>query len=203
MRVRARYTKSGKLRFISAIDLGRVWERALRRAGLPIAYSEGFSPHPRVSFPDGLRVLTAVEVAAGDPKLARWLQASCWDLSYSPAAVGWLAQAVAAVAAAPVLSVQRERKATSDLVDLRPALHQISRRDATVRVTLHHVEPPLRPSEAHAALRGHAEASTEPLLVTRLAQRRPCAAGLQEALTGDVIPPLGDPSRNDKDSYSD
>jgi radical SAM-linked protein len=53
-RVRARYVKTGKLRFISAIDLGRVWERALRRADLPIAYSEGFSPHPKISFPDAL-----------------------------------------------------------------------------------------------------------------------------------------------------
>lgn len=54
MRVRARYTKDGRLRFISAIDLGRVWERALRKADLPIAYSEGFTPHPKVSFPDAL-----------------------------------------------------------------------------------------------------------------------------------------------------
>lgn len=54
MRVRARYAKDGRLRFISAIDLGRVWERALRKADLPIAYSEGFTPHPKVSFPDAL-----------------------------------------------------------------------------------------------------------------------------------------------------
>lgn len=54
MRVRLRYAKTGKLRFISAIDLGRVWERALRKADLPIAYSEGFSPHPKVSFLDAL-----------------------------------------------------------------------------------------------------------------------------------------------------
>lgn len=54
MRVRLRYAKTGKLRFISAIDLGRVWERALRKADLPIAYSEGFSPHPKVSFADAL-----------------------------------------------------------------------------------------------------------------------------------------------------
>ena len=39
---------------MSAIDLGRLWERALRKADLPIAYSEGFSPHPKVSFPDAL-----------------------------------------------------------------------------------------------------------------------------------------------------
>ena len=54
MRVRARYAKDGRLRFISAIDLGRVWERALRKADLPIGYSEGFTPHPKVSFPDAL-----------------------------------------------------------------------------------------------------------------------------------------------------
>jgi radical SAM-linked protein len=54
MRVRARYAKQGRLRFISAIDLGRLWERALRKADLPIAYSEGFTPHPKVSFPDAL-----------------------------------------------------------------------------------------------------------------------------------------------------
>lgn len=54
MRVRVRFAKAGKLRFISAIDLGRVWERALRKADLPIAYSEGFSPHPKISFGDAL-----------------------------------------------------------------------------------------------------------------------------------------------------
>ncbi len=54
MRVRVRYRKQGRLRFIGAIDVGRVWERALRRADLPIAYSEGFSPHPKVSFTDAL-----------------------------------------------------------------------------------------------------------------------------------------------------
>jgi radical SAM-linked protein len=54
VRARVRVAKAGKLRFISAIDLGRVWERALRKADLAIAYSEGFSPHPKVSFGDAL-----------------------------------------------------------------------------------------------------------------------------------------------------
>lgn len=53
-RVRVRYTKEGRVRYISARDLTSVWERGLRRASLPIAYSEGFSPHPKVSFPDAL-----------------------------------------------------------------------------------------------------------------------------------------------------
>lgn len=55
-RVRVRYTKDGRTRFVSARDLSSVWQRALRRAALPIAYSEGFSPHPKVSFPDALAV---------------------------------------------------------------------------------------------------------------------------------------------------
>lgn len=72
MRVRVRFAKTGRLRFISAIDLGRVWERALRKADLPIAYSEGFSPHPKVSFGDALplgfaSVAEFAELAFGGP----------------------------------------------------------------------------------------------------------------------------------------
>jgi radical SAM-linked protein len=55
-RYRIRWTKVGRVRFISARDLSSVWERALRRADLPIAYSEGFTPHAKVSFPDALPV---------------------------------------------------------------------------------------------------------------------------------------------------
>jgi radical SAM-linked protein len=55
-RYRIRWTKVGRTRFVSARDLTSVWERALRRADLPIAYSEGFTPHAKVSFPDALPV---------------------------------------------------------------------------------------------------------------------------------------------------
>ncbi len=55
-RYRIRWTKEGRTRYVSARDLTSVWERGLRRADLPIAYSEGFTPHPKVSFPDALPV---------------------------------------------------------------------------------------------------------------------------------------------------
>ena len=55
-RVRIRYGKHGAARFVSARDLPSVWERARRRVDLPIAYSEGFHPHAKVSFPDALPV---------------------------------------------------------------------------------------------------------------------------------------------------
>jgi radical SAM-linked protein len=49
-RLRIRYAKRGRLRFTSHRDFGRAFERAIRRAGLPIAYSSGFSPHSRISY---------------------------------------------------------------------------------------------------------------------------------------------------------
>jgi radical SAM-linked protein len=48
-----RYAKRGKMRFASHRDLARVFERGVRRAGLPIAYSAGFTPHPKISYAGG------------------------------------------------------------------------------------------------------------------------------------------------------
>jgi radical SAM-linked protein len=49
-RLRLRYAKRGRLRFSSHRDFQRSLERALRRAGVPMAYSAGFTPHPKVSY---------------------------------------------------------------------------------------------------------------------------------------------------------
>ncbi|MEH1127261.1 TIGR03936 family radical SAM-associated protein [Micromonospora sp. CPCC 206061] len=49
-RVRIRYAKRGPLRFTSHRDFARAFERALNRAGVPIAYSQGFTPHPKISY---------------------------------------------------------------------------------------------------------------------------------------------------------
>jgi len=62
MRVRIRFSKTGKVRWTSHRDVARMWERALRRAELPVAYSEGFSPRPKVSF--GLALSTGHESVA-------------------------------------------------------------------------------------------------------------------------------------------
>jgi radical SAM-linked protein len=48
--LRVHYTKRGRLRFTSHRDFQRAFERALRRAAVPMAYSAGFSPHPKVSY---------------------------------------------------------------------------------------------------------------------------------------------------------
>jgi radical SAM-linked protein len=49
-RLRIRYAKRGRLRFASHRDFQRAFERALRRAAVPMAYSAGFSPHPKISY---------------------------------------------------------------------------------------------------------------------------------------------------------
>lgn len=49
-RIRLRYAKRGPLRFTSHRDFARAFERALRRAGVPIAFSQGFTPHPKISY---------------------------------------------------------------------------------------------------------------------------------------------------------
>jgi radical SAM-linked protein len=48
--LRVKYAKRGRARFTSHRDFGRAFERALRRAEVPMAYSSGFSPHPRISY---------------------------------------------------------------------------------------------------------------------------------------------------------
>jgi len=60
--IRFRFAKLGKIRFTSQRDVARMWERALRRAGLPLAYSRGFSPRPQLSF--GLALPTGCESRA-------------------------------------------------------------------------------------------------------------------------------------------
>lgn len=62
MRVRIRFEKVGKVRWTSHRDLARIWERVIRRVGLPVAYSQGFSPHPKLHF--GLALSTGHESEA-------------------------------------------------------------------------------------------------------------------------------------------
>jgi radical SAM-linked protein len=49
-RIRLRYAKRGPMRFTSHRDFARAFERAVLRAAVPIAFSHGFSPHPRISY---------------------------------------------------------------------------------------------------------------------------------------------------------
>ena len=54
MRARITFTKHGALRYIGHLDLHRLWERAMRRAELPLSYSQGFHPQPKISLASAL-----------------------------------------------------------------------------------------------------------------------------------------------------
>lgn len=60
-RLRIQYARRGRLRFSSTRDFARAIERALRRARVPMAFSAGFHPHPRISYANGAPTGTASE----------------------------------------------------------------------------------------------------------------------------------------------
>jgi radical SAM-linked protein len=61
VRLVVRYAKRGRMRFASHRDIARAVERGIRRAGLPIAYSAGFTPHPKISYAGAAPTGTASE----------------------------------------------------------------------------------------------------------------------------------------------
>jgi radical SAM-linked protein len=69
-RLRIRFSRGEELKFISHLDIIRLWERALRRAHIALAYSEGFSPHPRISLAAPLSVGITSDVELMDVVLA-------------------------------------------------------------------------------------------------------------------------------------
>ncbi|MBE3591634.1 MAG: DUF2344 domain-containing protein [Thermoanaerobacter sp.] len=60
-RLRNKYTKDERVKFISHLDLLRVFQRALRRANIKVAFSKGFNPHPKISFGPALVVGATTE----------------------------------------------------------------------------------------------------------------------------------------------
>ena len=80
MKLRALLTKGEEIRFISHLDYAALIERAIRRAKLPVAYSEGFNPHMKFSFASALAVGVTSEAEVMDVELSRSVaQPEAWD----------------------------------------------------------------------------------------------------------------------------
>ncbi len=76
LRYRVTFSSGGPLAFLSVLELGKVWERSLRRAGAPLRYSQGFNPRPKIQF--------ALPLPTGCGGEAEWLD--LWlDESWEPA----------------------------------------------------------------------------------------------------------------------
>ena len=72
-RLRIRLSRGEEIKFISHLDIMRLWERALRRAQIPLAYSEGFNPHPRISLAAPLPVGVTSEAELMDVFTIKWV----------------------------------------------------------------------------------------------------------------------------------
>lgn len=64
-KIRIKFSKGPEVKFISHLDVMRTFERAIRRAGIPVAFSEGFNPHMKISWgpPLSLGIESTCEMA--------------------------------------------------------------------------------------------------------------------------------------------
>jgi len=72
-RLRVRFNRGEEVKFISHLDIMRLWQRALRRAGIALAYSQGFNPHPRISLAAPLALGITSEAELMDIFCTRWV----------------------------------------------------------------------------------------------------------------------------------
>ena len=72
-RIRIRFSRGEELKFISHLDIMRLWQRALHRADIPLAYTEGFSPHPRISLAAPLAVGVTSQSELMDVFCSKWV----------------------------------------------------------------------------------------------------------------------------------
>jgi len=85
VKLRLRFKKEGLARFISHLDLMRTFERAFRRAELPIAFSQGFNPRPKMTFASALSVGISSSSEYLDVEFSEDVSASDVALKLNPA----------------------------------------------------------------------------------------------------------------------
>ena len=72
-RLRIRFCRGEEIKFISHLDIMRLWQRALRRAEIPLAYSQGYTPHPRISLAAPLALGVTSEAELMDVFCIKWV----------------------------------------------------------------------------------------------------------------------------------
>lgn len=82
-RLRIRFSRGQEIKFISHLDIMRLWQRALTRAEISLAYSEGFSPHPRMSMAAPLALGVTSETELMDIVLAKWVSPHSFNAAIS------------------------------------------------------------------------------------------------------------------------
>ncbi len=72
-RLRVRFCRGQEVKFISHLDIMRLWQRAIHRAGISLAYSEGYTPHPRISLAAPLALGVTSEAELMDVFCTKWV----------------------------------------------------------------------------------------------------------------------------------
>lgn len=83
-RLRIRFSRGEELKYISHLDLMRLWQRAFNRAGIALAYSEGFNPHPRMSLALPLALGVTSEAELMDIVLEKFLSPHAFTAMVGP-----------------------------------------------------------------------------------------------------------------------
>lgn len=125
--VRVCFSKRGKIRFISHRDVARIFERSIRVAGIPIAYSEGFSPRPRFAFGLALPTTFASDAEFVDLVLKEPIDPTPIPELMSAALPDGLTVHSAAVLEAGSDSLQETVTASSWLLEVRDPDSELSR----------------------------------------------------------------------------
>jgi radical SAM-linked protein len=133
-RLRFRFTKCGKIRFTSHRDVARMWERALRRSRLPVGFSQGFSPHPLLSF--GLALPTGCE-SDGEYLDARLDQARDGEVALADLPgllTGLLPEGMAVQAVAAIDMAQGSLQQEVASCDWQLEVHEVSGEELVERI---------------------------------------------------------------------
>ena len=160
MKIRIKFAKTGVMKFVGHLDVMRYFQKAIRRAELPIAYSEGFSPHMLLSFasPLGVGISSTGEyfdmVLAEDMKtdeIVKRLNATMVEgmevLSARHVPDGKASKAMSLVAGAdylvqfregkmPEIEIMRKTKRSEKLTDIRPWIYDMKAKKSGVWMQL-------------------------------------------------------------------
>jgi len=196
-RYRIRFSKTAPLRFIGHLDLHRAWERTLRRAGAPLAYSEGYNPRPRLNLGLALPLGCTSQGDLLDVMLeTSWESEALCQALRTAAPPGLIVEAVWPVpAGTPPL--QREVSSCEYQVDLAAAADAARLKDAIQRLLSSDSLPrerrgrsyDLRPLVERLTLEV-AERSEPPRLVMQLAAREGATGRPEEVLLELGLDPL-------------
>jgi len=73
-RIKIEYSKGEEVKYLSHRDLMRAFQRAIRRADLPIAFSQGFNPHMKISWGQALKVGATSAAEPAELEMSEWVK---------------------------------------------------------------------------------------------------------------------------------